>query len=97
MAATGNEAVKLSQLKAYDAAKVATKITNPSGGTTGQFLSKTETGTQWASVPEGTVYTGSNGVSVSGSTISGVDADEGVVGVVKFATDSDFNAYMGIS
>lgn len=131
MAATGTEAVQLSQLKTYadsvdtkinakqDALTLPLTIANggtgstsaatartalgavaaPSGdGTSGQFLQTNGDGTTaWATVSQGTTYTGSNGITVSGSTISGVTAAADTVGVVSFASNLDFEAYMELS
>lgn len=132
MAATGQEAVALEQLRTLNVAvsgKIDKKIDSPaSAGTAGQVLSTNGTATEWMTLPEGTAYTGTAPITVSGSAIGisaattgaagsmsaadkakldGIDANANnyvlpsasstVLGGVKFATDTDFNAYMGIS
>lgn len=84
MPATGNEATRLSQLKSWwDAtiatinASIATKLDKPStAATAGQVLSNNGTQNVWIDAPSG---------------------GEGTLGVVQFASDTDFKAYMGIS
>lgn len=106
MPATGNEATRLSQLKSWwDAtiatinASIATKLDKPStAATAGQVLSNNGTQNVWIDAPGGgTTYTGTAPINVSGTTISVAEAGEGTLGVVQFASDTDFNAYMGIS
>lgn len=65
MAATGNEAVLLKQLKSYDDEKVQpaldAKLNAPaSAGTDGQMLVYGSSGNQWVDVPEGTAYSADN-------------------------------------
>ena len=45
----------------------------------------------------GKTYTGTAPINVSGTAISVAEAGDGTLGVVQFASDTDFNAYMGIS
>lgn len=106
MPATGNEATRLSQLKSWwDAtiatinASIATKLDKPStAATAGQVLSNNGTQNVWIDAPGGgTNYTGTAPINVSGTTISVSEAGEGTLGVVQFASDTDFKAYMGIS
>lgn len=75
MAATGNEAVLLRQLKSlYDSIKtlIAAKISSPSeAGTDGQMLIYGDDGNQWVDVPEGTVYSADNAtLQLSGTQFS---------------------------
>lgn len=95
MAADGTEAVKLSQFKT----SMATKVDTPAEpGTSGQVLSTDGEGNNtWITPSEGTVYQGTAPINVSGSQISVATAGDGSLGVVKFASDADFNAYMGIT
>lgn len=106
MTATGNEAVKLSQLKSWwDAtiatinASIATKLDKPStAATAGQVLSTNGTQNVWIDAPSGgKTYTGTAPIDVSGTVISVAEAGEGTLGVVQFASDADFKPYMGIS
>lgn len=102
MAATGSEAISLAQLLLYKNAvdtALDAKMSAPSStGTSGQVLTTDGAGTySWTTVSAGTTYTGSNGVDVTGSVIIGIDAAAGTKGVVEFATDTDFNEYMGLS
>ena len=106
MTATGNEATRLSQLKSWwDAtiatinASIATKLDKPStAATAGQVLSNNGTQNVWIDAPSGgKTYTGTSPINVSGTTISVAEAGEGTLGVVQFASDADFKAYMGIS
>lgn len=102
MAATGNEAVRLSQLKTYAdsvSSALSSKLDAPaSEGTAGQVLTTDGDGTYtWTTVSSSASYTASNGITISGTNIQGVDADEGVVGVVSFASATDFAEYMGLS
>lgn len=99
MPATGNEATRLSQLKSWwDAtiatinASIATKLDKPStAATAGQVLSNNGTRNVWIDAPGGgTTYTGTAPINVA-------EAGEGTLGVVQFASDADFKAYMGIS
>lgn len=91
MPATGNEATRLSQLKSWWDTTIATinasinnKLDKPgTAATAGQVLSNNGTQNVWIDAPGG-------GTSVS-------EAGEGTLGVVQFASDADFNAYMGIS
>lgn len=87
----------LAALGGATTAQVNAKLNAPStSGTAGQVLGWNGTATEWISVSQGTVYSGSNGINVSGSVISGVNAAAGTVGVVSFASDSDFNTYLGL-
>lgn len=106
MPATGNEATRLSQLKSWwDAtiatinASIATKLDKPStAATAGQVLSNNGTQNVWIDAPSGgETYTGTAPINVSGTDISVAEAGEGTLGVVRFASDTDFKAYMGIS
>ena len=106
MPATGNEATRLSQLKSWwDTtiasinASIATKLDKPStAATAGQVLSNNGTQNVWIDAPSGgETYTGTEPIDVSGTVISVAEAGEGTLGVVQFASDSDFKAYMGIS
>lgn len=106
MTATGNEATRLSQIKSWwDTtiasinASIATKLDKPStAATAGQVLSNNGTQNVWIDAPSGgTTYDGTAPIIVSGTTISVAEAGEGTLGVVQFASDSDFKAYMGIS
>lgn len=106
MPATGNEATRLSQLKSWwDAtiatinASIATKLDKPStAATAGQVLSNNGTQNVWIDAPGGgKTYTGTAPIDVSGTVISVAEAGEGTLGVVQFASDADFKAYMGIS
>lgn len=88
----------LSNLGAASTTALSGKLDAPSsGGSKGQVLVWNGTATEWQTVSTGATYTGSNGISVSGTVISGVDAGENTKGVVAFASDSDFNEYVGIS
>ena len=81
----------------------------PTGGTTGQALIKTEGGIVWGDVSNGDYIETPEGGSPGDAllkTESGVEwgeivqdipiASETQYGTVKFASDSDFDAYMGI-
>lgn len=105
MPATGNEATRLSQLKSWwDTtiatinASIATKLDKPStAATAGQVLSNNGTQNVWIDAPSGgDAYTGTAPINVSGTAISIAEAGEGTLGVVQFASDTDFKAYMGI-
>lgn len=106
MPATGNEATRLSQLKSWWDTTIATinasinnKLDKPStAATAGQVLSNNGTQNVWVDAPSGgETYTVTAPINVSGTTISVAEAGEGTLGVVQFASDSDFKAYMGIS
>lgn len=105
MPATGNEATRLSQLKSWwDAtiatinASIASKLDKPStAATAGQVLSNNGTNNVWIDAPDGKTYTGTSPIDVSGTVISVAEAGEGTLGVVQFASDADFKSYMGIS
>ena len=102
MAAAGTEAVLLSQLltlkNALDSDIAEKQDALPSGGTSGQVLTSDGSGGfEWTTPSEGTIYTGTSPIVVSGSVISVNSAGQGTSGVVSFATDSDFATYMGIS
>ena len=106
MPATGNEATRLSQLKSWwDATlpkinlSINSKLDKPSAAATaGQVLSNNGTQNVWIDAPSGgDAYTGTAPINVSGTAISVAEAGEGTLGVVQFASDTDFNAYMGIS
>ena len=106
MPATGNEATRLSQLKSWwDTtiatinASIATKLDKPStAATAGQVLSNNGTNNVWIDAPGGgKTYTGTAPIDVSGTVISAAEAGEGTLGVVQFASDTDFKSYMGIS
>lgn len=106
MPATGNEATRLSQLKSWwDTtiatinASIATKLDKPgTAATAGQVLSNNGTQNVWIDAPSGgKTYTGTAPIDVSGTVISVAEAGEGTLGVVQFASDTDFKAYMGIS
>ena len=89
MAANGNEAVSLSQLKALSdsiGAEVDGKVASPaSAGTAGQVLSTNGTATEWIDLPEGTVYTGTAPITVSGSAIGITAASTGAAGSMSAA------------
>lgn len=76
MAATGNEAVLLKQLKSYDDEKVQpaldAKLNAPSSaGTDGQMLVYGASGNQWVDVPDGTAYSADNAtLQLSGTQFS---------------------------
>lgn len=106
MPATGNEATRLSQLKSWWDATIATinasinnKLDKPStAATAGQVLSNNGTQNVWIDAPSGgDTYTGTAPIDVSGTVISVAEAGEGTLGVVQFASDADFRAYMGMS
>lgn len=106
MPATGKEATRLSQLKSWWDATIATinesfatKLDKPStAATAGQVLSNNGTQNVWIDAPSGgKTYTGTAPIDVSGTTISVAEAEDGTLGVVQFASDADFKAYMGIS
>lgn len=105
MPATGNEATRLSQLKSWWDKTIATinasinnKLDKPgTAATAGQVLSNNGTQNVWIDAPSGTAYTGTAPINVSGTAISVAEAGDGTLGVVQFASDTDFNAYMGIS
>ena len=106
MPATGNEATRLSQLKSWWDTTIATinasinnKLDKPgTAATAGQVLSNNGTQNVWIDAPSGgKTYTGTAPINVSGTTISVAEAGEGTLGVVQFASDADFKAYMGIS
>lgn len=71
-----------------------TKLDAPSGGSTGQVLQKTESGTQWANM-----QTYSNATTSSAGLMSAADKTklDGIASNITFASDADFKAYMGIS
>lgn len=102
MAATGNETIKLSQLKTWwtsvystITSAIAAKLDKPgTDGAAGQVLTWNGTTTAWTTVETGETYTGTAPINVSGTTISVADAGDGTKGVVMFASDSDFTAYM---
>lgn len=86
MAATGNEAVLLRQLKSYDDERVQpaldAKLNAPAAaGTDGQMLVYGTSGNQWIDVPEGTAYSADNvTLQLSGTQFSvkdgGITADK---------------------
>lgn len=86
MAATGNEAVLLKQLKSYNDEKVQpsldAKLAAPTdAGTDGQMLVYGASGNQWVDVPEGTAYSADNAtLQLSGTQFSvkdgGITADK---------------------
>lgn len=69
---------------------LSTKLDAPSGGSTGQVLQKTESGTQWANM-----QTYSNATTSSAGLMS--SADKTKLDGITFASDEDFKTYMGIS
>lgn len=69
---------------------LSTKLDAPSGGSTGQVLQKTESGTQWANM-----QTYSNATTSSAGLMSA--ADKTKLDGITFASDEDFKTYMGIS
>lgn len=73
---------------------LSTKLDAPSGGSTGQVLQKTESGTQWANM-----QTYSNATTSSAGLMSAADKTklDGIASNITFASDADFKAYMGIS
>lgn len=80
MAATGNEAVLLRQLKSYDDDRVQpaldAKLNAPAAaGTDGQMLVYGTAGNQWVNVPEGTAYSADNAtLQLSGTQFSVKDS-----------------------
>lgn len=106
MPATGNEATRLSQLKSWWDTTIANinasinnKLDKPgTAATAGQVLSNNGTQNVWIDAPSGgDAYTGTAPIDVSGTVISVAEAGEGTLGVVQFASDADFNDYMGVS
>lgn len=105
MPATGNEATRLSQLKSWWDTTIATinasinnKLDKPgTAATAGQVLSNNGTQNVWIDAPSDKTYTGTAPIDVSGTVISVAEAGDGTLGVVQFASDADFKAYMGIS
>lgn len=106
MTATGNEATRISQLKSWwDATQpkinmsINSKLDKPgTAATAGQVLSNNGTKNVWIDAPSGgDTYTGTAPINVSGTVISVAEAGDGTLGVVQFASDTDFNAYMGIN
>lgn len=106
MPATGNEATRLSQLKSWWDTTIATinarinnKLDKPgTAATAGQVLSNNGTQNVWIDAPSGgKTYTGTAPIDFSGTVISVAEAGEGTLGVVQFASDTDFKTYMGIS
>lgn len=99
MAATGNEAVLLRQLKSlYDNIKtlIAAKISAPSeAGTDGQMLVYGDDGNQWIDVPEGTAYSADNATlqlsgtqfSVKDGGITAAKIANGTITADKMASD----------
>lgn len=91
MAATGNEAVLLRQLKSYDDEKVQpaldSKLNAPaSAGTNGQMLVYGSSGNQWVDVPEGTAYSADNvSLQLSGTQFS---VKDGGISSAKIAADA---------
>ena len=89
MAATGQEAVALEQLRTLNVAisgKIDKKIDAPSAsGTAGQVLSTNGTATEWMTLPEGTAYTGTAPITVSGSAIGISAATTGAAGSMSAA------------
>lgn len=73
---------------------LSTKLDAPSGGSTGQVLQKTESGTQWTNM-----QTYSNATTSSAGLMSAADKTklDGIASNITFASDADFKAYMGIS
>lgn len=68
MAATGNEAVLLKQLKAYGDTKLDAPV---AAGTNGQMLVYGDDGNQWVTVPEGTAYSADDAtLQLSGTQFS---------------------------
>lgn len=98
MAATGNEAVLLRQLKSlYDNIKtlIAAKLNSPAeGGTNGQMLVYGDDGNQWVDVPEGTAYSADNATlqltgtqfSVKDSGITAAKIANGTITAGKLAS-----------
>lgn len=81
-------------------------MTQPSNkpGTNGQVLTSNGETYEWKDAPKPTVTvtaTGFNGVTASAVgtaiTVTGVDAAANTKGVVQFASDADFNNYMGLA
>lgn len=77
-----------------DKAALNTKLDAPSGGSTGQVLQKTESGTQWTNM-----QTYSNATTSSAGLMSAADKTklDSIASNITFASDNDFKAYMGIS
>lgn len=88
MAATGNEAVLLRQLKDYDDNRVTpgldAKLNAPAAaGSDGQMLVYGESGNQWIDVPEGTAYSADNvTLQLSGTQFS---VKDGGINAAKIA------------
>ena len=105
MPATGNEATRLSQLKSWWDTTIATinvsinsKLDKPgTAATAGLVLSYNCSQNVWIDARRGPASTGNAPINVSGTAISVAEAGEGTLGVVQFASDTDFKAYMGIS
>lgn len=99
MAATGNEAVLLRQLKDYDENRVApgldAKLNAPAAaGSDGQMLVYGSSGNQWIDVPEGTAYSADNATlqltgtqfSVKDSGITAAKIANGTITANKLAS-----------
>lgn len=99
MAATGNEAVLLRQLKDYDDNRVTpglnAKLNAPAAaGTDGQMLVYGESGNQWIDVPEGAAYSADNATlqltgtqfSVKDSGITAAKIANGTITANKLAS-----------
>lgn len=102
MPATGNEVVKLSQLKTYaDGVNttLSAKLNAPaSEGSAGQVLTTDGAGTvSWSTVSASGTYTATLPISITGTNIAIAEAGDGSQGTVAFASDADFNDYLGIS
>lgn len=76
----------------------------PSGGEAGQFLSKTETGYSWedvSSFPDGgnigqALIKTEDGVSWGDVATDIPQASDTVYGIVRFATDEEFNSFLNM-
>ena len=89
MAATGQEAVALEQLRTWGVAvsgEIDKKVDSPAtSGTAGQVLSTNGTTTEWITLPEGTAYTGTAPIQVEGSAISIAAATTSAAGSMSAA------------
>ncbi len=78
-------ATQAGALSAADWQSFNNRFTLPAGGSEGQVLTRTGSGTAWASVGEGGVYSGVGPISVSGSEISIATASASQTGALSAA------------
>ncbi|PLK44494.1 phage tail protein [Emticicia sp. TH156] len=78
-------------LSAADWLSFNNKFTLPAGGSEGQVLTRTGSGTAWASVSEGGLYTGAGPIAVSGAEISIAVASASQAGALSAADWAAFN------